>query len=201
MSIINHVRRHFGGKIAAAAMAAALITGAALPASAATTQTATGTGSASASVPITGTINPTTISVTVPNSVAYTINPDSNTFSAPALAVTNNTVVPVTIGVQSLTADSSGTFTDKLPGDEDWGSLNAADSAKYVALGISATDSTGWSSGYNTSTDWAAAHAPATIGSLPSGATGNLALAANFGRAISTTQSPTGSVAFSVSLS
>lgn len=200
MSIINHVRRNLGGKIAAAAMAAALIAGAALPASAAT-QTATGTGSASASVPITGTVNATTISVTVPNSVSYTINPDSNTFTAPALAVTNNTVVPVTVGVQSLTADSSGTFTDKLPTDETWGSLDVSDSAKYIALGIGVTDSTGWSSGYNNTTDWAAAHAPVTIGSLPSGATGTLALSADFGRAISTTQTPTGSVAFSVSLS
>ncbi|MFT9077320.1 hypothetical protein [Ethanoligenens sp.] len=201
MSIINHVRRNLGGKIAAAAMAVALIAGAALPASAATTQTATGTGSASASVPITGTINPTTISVTVPNGVSYSINPDANTFTAPALSVTNNTVVPVTIGVQSLTADSSGTLTDVLPTAENWGSLNAADSSSKIALGISVTDSTGWSSGYNNSTDWAASHAPVTIGSLPSGATGNLALAANYGRAISTTQTPTGSVAFSVSLS
>lgn len=203
MSIINHVRRHFGGKIAATAIIAALAVGATLPASAAepATQTATGTGSVSATIPINGTISPTTISVTVPDSVAYTINPDSNTFSAPSLAVTNNTVVPVTIGVQSLTADSSGTFTDKFPGDEDWGSLNAADSAKYVALGISATDSTGWSSGYNTSTDWAAAHAPATIGSLATGATGSLSLSADFGRAISTTKTPTGAVEFSVSLS
>ncbi|MFT9076336.1 hypothetical protein [Ethanoligenens sp.] len=200
MSIINHVRRNLGGKIAAAAMIAALAAGAALPASAATTQTATGTGSAAASVPITGTINATTISVTVPNSVAYTINPDSNTFSAPALAVTNNTVVPVTIGVQSLTADSSDTFTDKLPTDETWGSLDAADSAKYIALGVGAT-STGWSTGYNSSIDWAAAKSPVTIGSLPSGATGNLALAANFGRAISNTQTPTGAAVFSVSLS
>ncbi|MFT9075977.1 hypothetical protein [Ethanoligenens sp.] len=200
MSIINHFRRHFGGKIAAAAMAAALIAGAALPASAATTQTATGTGSTSASVPITGTINPTTISVTVPNSVAYTINPDSDTFTAPTLAVTNNTVVPVTIGVQSLTADSSGTFTDKLPTDETWDSLGASDSAKYIALGVGAT-STGWSTGYNSSTDWAASHSAVTIGSLASGATGNLALSANFGRAISTTQTPTGAAVFSVSLS
>ncbi|WP_137143914.1 hypothetical protein [Ethanoligenens harbinense] len=181
-------------------MAVALIAGAALPASAATTQTATGTGSASASVPITGTINATTISVTIPNSVAYTINPDANTFTAPALAVTNNTVVPVTVGVQSLTADSSGTFADKLPTDETWSTLDASDSAKYVALGISAT-STGWSTGYNSSTDWAAAHAPVTIGSLPSGATGNLALAANFGRAFTASKAPTGSIVFSVCLS
>lgn len=201
MSIVHHVRRSIGKKVVIAAMATALVAGASIPALAATTQTATGTGSASASVPINGTINATTISVTVPNSVAYSIDPDSNTFTAPSLAVTNNTVVPVNIGVQSLTADSTGTFTDKLPADKNWGSLNASDSAKYIALGVGVTDATGWSTGYNNSTDWAAAHAPVTIGSLPSGTTGNLALSANFGRAISTTQTPTGAAVFSVSLS
>lgn len=88
MSITNHLRRSVGGKIAVAAMTVALLGASSVPAFA---DTATGTGTASASVPINGTINPTTISITVPNSISYSINPDSNTFTAPSLAVTNNT--------------------------------------------------------------------------------------------------------------
>lgn len=200
MSIIHYARWYVGKRVAVAAMAAALAVGASIPALA-DTATATGTGSASASVPITGTINPTTISVTVPNSVSYSINPDSNIFTAPSLSVTNNTVVPVTIGVQSLTADSSGTVTDVLPGDMDWSKLTAANSPNYLALGVGITDATDWASGYNSNTDWAASKTAATFGSLPSGATGNLTLSANFGRAFSASKTPSGSIVFSVSLS
>lgn len=199
MSIIHHVCRSVGKKVAVAAMAAALAVGASISALA-DTATATGSGSASASVPINGTINATTICVTVPNSVSYMINPDTNTFTAPSLSVTNNTVVPVTVGVQSLTADSSGTVADVLPGDMDWSKLTAANSPKYLALGVGVSDPSGWDSGYNTNTDWAASHSSVEIGSLAAGATGNLALSANFGRAFQDTRTPTGAITFSVSL-
>lgn len=199
MSIIQHVCRSVDKKVAVAAMAAALVVGASIPALA-DTATATGTGTAAASVPINGTISPTTISITVPNSVAYNIDPNSNTFTAPSLSITNNTVAPVTVGVQSLTADSSGTVTDVLPGDMDWSKLTAENSPKYLALGVGVSDPTGWDSGYNTNTDWAASNSSVEIGSLAAGATGNLALSANFGRAFQSQFTPTGAIVFSVSL-
>lgn len=198
---INRLRRAIGGKIAAAALAA-IMTGAAgsLLASAATTQTVSGAGSAAATVPINGTISPTTINITVPINASYAIDTTANTFTAPALTVTNNSVAPITVGIQSITADTTGTFTDKLPGDEPWASLSAADSAKYIALGVGITDSAGWTTGYSTTTDWAAAHTAVQMGTLPAGATGSLALAANFGRAFNSTASPIGSIVFSFSL-
>lgn len=200
MSITNHFHWSIGRKIAVAAMVVTLLGASNVPVSAAATQTATGTGIATASVTIDGTINPTIISVTVPDSVAYSIDPNSNTFTAPPLSVANNTVVPVTIGVQSLTADSSGAVADVLPGDIDWSKLTAENSPNYLALGVGITDATGWSSGYNTSTDWAASKKAITFGSLAAGATGTLALSANYGRAFSAPKTPTGSIVFSVSL-
>lgn len=195
----NSVRRKIASAalgICMAALAGALPVSAAAP----TTQTATGTGSVTATVPVNGTVQATTISVTVPINAAYAINPDANTFTAPALVVTNNSVVPINVGVQSLTADTTGSITDKLPSDENWASLNAADSAKYLALGVNITDGSGWDTGYSTSTDWAASKTPVQFGTLAAGSTGSMNLTGQFGRAISKTLNPTGSVVFSFSL-
>lgn len=199
----NAIGSSIGRKIASAALGVCMAAiSCVLPVSAATptTQTVTGTGSVTATVPVSGTVQATTISVTVPINASYAINPDANTFTAPALAVTNNSVVPINVGVQSLTADTSGTITDKLPTDENWAALDAADSARYLALGVGITDGSGWNTGYNTSTDWAAAKTPVQFGTLASGATGNMNLTGQFGRAISKTITPTGSLVFSFSL-
>lgn len=185
-----------------ACLVAAVMALSAVTVSAADTATETGTGQVSATVPVTGTIQPLTISVTHPISAAYAINPDANTFSAPALAITNNTAAPVNVTVQSLASSSGGSiqFTDKLPGDENWSSLSAADSKKYIALGITADNSSGWNSGASTTTDWAAGGTAAAIGSLNTGATGKLNLSADFGKAFDGSYTAAHNVVFSFSL-
>lgn len=201
MSVIHRIRRSLYGKIAAGATAAGLIGALCGGFASAATQTVSGTGTATGTVPISGAINPTTISVTVPINAAYTIDPTANTFTSAPLQVTNNTVVPVNVGIQSLTADTSNTFTDKLPGDENWAGLNAADSAKYLALGVGIADGTGWNTGYSSATDWAAAHtAVSSVGTLNPTKSGNVALTAQFGRAFSAGATPVGSLVFSFSL-
>lgn len=155
-----------------------------VPAFAADT-TDSGTGSVTTTIGITGSIAPLTISVTHPAAETYNIDPNDGTFTAPNVTVTNNTKVPVSVTVQSLTSATGGTiqFSDVLPTAKTWASLNAADTKKYIALGIAIYGTTGWNPGYSTTTDWAAAATPVTFGSLPSGAAGTFAFSANYGSA------------------
>lgn len=171
-------------KIVAVCAAATIAAMAVLPAAAATA-TDTGTGSVTSSVAVNGTISPLTISVTHPVNASYAIDPNAGTFTSPAVAVTNNTKVPVNVTVQSLSSASGGSiqFQDVMPDSKTWSALSNADSKKYIAVGVSAANSTGWAAGYNASTDWAASGTPALIGSLPSGASGSLSLTADYGYA------------------
>ena len=128
------------------------------------------------------------LSITHPLIVAYAIDPNngaSGTFTAPDITVQNNTKVPINVTVNSLAATSGGTltFTDVLPAAKTWATLNAVDSKKYIALGILAKNSTGWNTGYTTTTMNASGGAPTMFGTLPATATGTFTLAANFGLA------------------
>ncbi|MFT8889390.1 MAG: hypothetical protein ABF904_11310 [Ethanoligenens sp.] len=169
----------------AGAVAAAALSLAAIPVFAATTATDTGTGSVTGNVAINGSISPLTISVTHPINAAYAISPDAGTFTAPDIAVTNNTKAAVSVTVQSLTAASGGslTFTDVDPSAKSWSTLSNADSKKYIALGIHAKDSTGWNTGYSTATHWASDKTALPVGSLGPNTTGSLSLTADYGLA------------------
>jgi hypothetical protein len=121
----------------------------------------------------------------------YAIDPNigtSGTFTAPDIAVKNNTKVPINVTVSTLKAAEGGTvtFTDVEPTAKTWGSLNAADSKKYIALGIKAKDSTGWGTGYSTATHYASKATASLIGSLPTNTTGTFTLTANYGLAFDT---------------
>jgi len=74
-------------------------------------------------------------------------------------------------------------FTDVAPDAKNWTNLSTADTKKYIALGVGITDSSGWNTGYSTTTDWAASNAAVQFGSLGSGKTGNMALTAKYGLA------------------
>jgi hypothetical protein len=145
--------------------------------------TDSGTGSITGNVTINGSISALTLSVSHPINVAYAISPDVGMFISPDLDVTNNTKVAVNVTVESLTAAPGGTltFTDVDPTSRSWGTLNLADSKKYIALGIAAKSSSGWNSGYNTTTHWAVNTTPMQIGSLNPNTTGTLALTSDYG--------------------
>ena len=174
-------------KILASILAIALISLCGITALAADT-TDTGTGTVNGTVTINGSVSALTISVTHPLTAAYAIDPNTGangTFTAPDILVKNNTKVPINVTVNSLKATSGGTvtFTDVLPAAKTWASLNAADSKKYIALGIKIKDSTGWNTGYTATTMYAAGEAPTMFGVLPSAATGTFTLNANYGLA------------------
>ena len=147
-----------------------------------------GSGTVNGTVTINGLISSLTISVTHPLTAKYLIDPNygaSGLFVAPDITVQNNTKVPVNVTVNSLTATSGGTlsFTDVMPGEKEWASLNLADSKKYLALGILVKDSTGWADGYATTTMYAASKVPTLFGTLPTGETGTFTMTANYGLA------------------
>ena len=174
-------------KILASMLAITLISVCGVTAFAADT-TNTGTGTVNGTVTVNGSISALTISVTHPLTVAYAIDPNSGvngTFTAPDIAVKNNTKVPINVTVNSLTAASGGTitFTDVLPAAKAWASLTAADSKKFIALGIKIKESTGWSTGYTTTAKYAADATPTMFGTLPSAATGTFTLNVSYGLA------------------
>lgn len=167
-----------------------VLTAAAIAATVCTTALAdsvtdSGTGEVTGTINITGTISPLTISVTHPATETYAIDPNTGTFTAPPIQITNNTKVAVNVSVQSLHSISGGSiqFTDVSPTAENWSNLSSDDAKKYIALGMKINNPDGWLSSYNTSTDWAADNSPITFGSLPSATTGNLALTADYGLA------------------
>lgn len=150
--------------------------------------TTTGDGDVSATVPVEGTIDALTISVTHPASLAYTIDPnadEANDFIAPDIAITNNTKVPVNVTVQSLASSTGGTlqFTDVAPEAQDWANLNLADSKTYLALGIKVKDAVGWTAGYDENTRYAVEADPTMFGSLPANVTGTMVMEASHGLA------------------
>lgn len=150
--------------------------------------TATGEGDVSATVPVEGTIEALTISVTHPATLAYTIDPNTGIdgdFIAPDIPITNNTKVPVNITVQSLASSAGGTlqFTDVANDAKDWANLNLADSKTYIALGIKIKDNVGWNAEYNPYFHYAVKADSTLFGSLPANVTGTMTLEANFGLA------------------
>lgn len=185
---MNKVRNKLLRVAAVIAMASVVSSIAAISATAAD-PTYSGTTPLDETVSVMGNITPTNISVTCPVSTSYSIDSNAGTFTAPDIAVTNNGASPISVTINSLTATENGSiqFTDVLPtglpGGKTWSTLSAADSKKYIALGIHIENGAGWNSGYNTATDYAASGTPITFGTLSSAATGNMKLIANFGHA------------------
>lgn len=141
-----------------------------------------GASSQTDTIGVNGTISASGISVTHPTSIAYTIDSSGN-FTSPDFSITNNSSGPVSVTVESLQSASGGTlqFTDVAPTAEDWGNLDLAGSKTYIALGIGADTSTGWSSGVNSGTFWAVDTTPMAVGSIASGGSASLALTAHNG--------------------
>jgi hypothetical protein len=145
-----------------------------------------GDGSIEATVPMNGMINATTISVTHPASVEYVIDPNlgyaGGAFIAPDIAITNNSVVPVNVTIQRLTAEGGDIiFTDVAPDAKDWANLNSTESKTFIALGVKIADSAGWKSGCDTGDHYAIDISNTHYGTLAMGATGHMSMIAKHG--------------------
>ncbi len=109
--------------------------------------TITGTGDVNSVVPIIGSINALTISVTHPASISYTIDPNKpDGFYSTDIQIQNNSKVPVRITVESFNASSEADIQliDVLPDSMDWDSLSLEDSKSYIALGLQYINQEEW---------------------------------------------------------
>lgn len=142
-----------------------------------------GSTSQTDTVGVSGTISASGISVTHPTSINYTIDANGN-FVSPDFPITNNSAGPVKVTVESLKSIAGGSlqFTDVDPLSENWSNLDLADSLKYIALGIGADTSTGWTSGESTNTFWSVNTTPLAIGDIASAGSASLKLTAYNGK-------------------
>lgn len=130
------------------------------------------------------------ISVTCPTSVSYTINPDSGSFTAPEIPITNNSNIPLNVYIQSFKAVAGGVivFNDVLPNKyANWNQLTAAQTQSDIALALavdSGTSPTAWAEIDLTQPVYSAQiTSPVLAGVLNANSTGYLALSAKYGRA------------------
>ena len=92
---------------------------------------------------VNGTIKASTFDVSVSANATYTIDPnnaDGTYFTASEIGILNNSVMPISLDIKSITASSN--MTDVLNTDvgdgnkEDWYKLGASDSKSKIALAL-----------------------------------------------------------------
>jgi hypothetical protein len=154
--------------------------------------TVTDTAGNAATVPVIVSNITQMVSVTHPVSAAFAINPNASpVFTAANIPLTNNSLIPVKVSVQSLAEIAGGTISlkDVVPTKySDWSKLTALQTQSDIALGIKVTEtSTGpntWSEIDTTGPLYAANLTAGTqMGVLNAGGAGNLSLSALCGLA------------------
>jgi len=146
----------------------------------------------SATIPVTVSNITQMISVTHPVSTTYSINPNlTPVFTAPKIPITNNSLIPIKVSIQSLAEILGGTISlNDVPPTKysDWTKLTSAQTKSDIALGVNVTET---ATGSNT---WSEIDVPnplyavnitgkSQMGVLNAGGTGNLTLSALCGLA------------------
>jgi hypothetical protein len=146
----------------------------------------------SATVPVTVSNITQMVSVTHPISAAFAIDPNSSPdFTTASIPLTNNSLIPVKVSVQSLAEIAGGTISlkDVSPTKySDWSKLTAAQTQSDIALGISVAETSAgpgtWSEIDTSGPLYAANMTGSTqMGVLNAGGAGNLSLSALCGLA------------------
>jgi hypothetical protein len=146
----------------------------------------------SATVPVTVSNITQMVSVTHPVSAAFSINPNASpVFTTANIPLTNNSLIPVKVSVQSLAEIAGGTISlkDVIPTKySDWSKLTAFQTQSDIALGIKVTETSTspntWSEIDTTDPLYAANLTASTqMGVLNAGGVGNLSLSALCGLA------------------
>jgi alpha-tubulin suppressor-like RCC1 family protein len=109
--------------------------------------TTKGTGDVDGVIPIVGTINALTLSVTHPANISYSIDPNvADGFYCPNINIQNNSKVPVKVHIESFRASAENglVFQDVHPDDYDWDKLNKQESKSLIALGLQYLDGNEW---------------------------------------------------------
>ena len=167
--------------------------------------TVTGTGNVNSVVPIVGSINALTISITHPVNISYSIDPNSEDgFICSDINIQNNSKVPVKIQILSfaIANDSDLAFQDVLPDGIEWSNLSLEDSKRYIALGLMYVDESQWMTPQSDLLDplYAVEINNSYIGALAKGAIGTLRLYGKHGLAFDGNYSARHELVFLVSL-
>jgi len=167
--------------------------------------TAIGTGDVNSVIPIVGSINALTISITHPVNISYSIDPNSEDgFLCSDINIQNNSKVPVKIQIISfeVASDSDLPFQDVLPDTVEWKKLGIQDSKRYIALGLIYVDESQWiiSQPALLNPLYAVEIDNTYIGALAKGAVGTLRLCGKHGLAFDGNYSARHELIFVVSL-
>ena len=152
-----------------------------------------GPGTVRSDVTINGTIGPIIISVMHPLTADYAIDPnvgDQGTFISPDIDIENMSKVPVEVTVGSLKAMTGGDimFTDVPPTYfPNWSDISLEDSETYIALGIQASDASGWVDYDPDVVHYAYQDDETQMGAIQGNSTVTLTLTADFGLAFDST--------------
>jgi len=167
--------------------------------------TVKGTGNVNSVVPIVGSINALTISISHPVNISYTIDPNSEDgFICSDINIQNNSKVPVKINIISFKVanESDLAFEDVLPDSIEWSSLSLEDSKRFISLGLMYVDESQWliSQPELISPLYAVEINNTYIGAIAMGATGTLRLCGKHGLAFDGNYSARHELVFIVSL-
>lgn len=110
---------------------------------------------------VNGSIAATILNVSVPTSVAFSVDPNSKTASYVAgnSVIQNNTNAPIKVLInpgmnfrQDIT--SSWKPTDRMPADKNWAELGKTESENNLAIGVRVADASRWRKVTRSSTLW-----------------------------------------------
>lgn len=191
-----------------ALIAAGMIMASSAPALAAETTTVGGDTPAesytSTGTSLNGTITPIIISAVVPTQVAFNINPNKpenfsagidteKAFTSPAFSIQNTCRAPLTLSVNSITAQAGNpaVVPENTFEDAKWKDLNKAETLSNIAFGFTTSagwqkyrDQTGAIATTATSTDeWYTTTAPLVLGDIAGLSNAEASLKAKYGMA------------------
>lgn len=115
-----------------------------------------------ASTVVNGNVAASVLSVSVPSSLAFTVDPNDldTTYVSSEANIINNTNAPIEVWVAAgnsnfkQSTSSSWKPVDYLPGELDWSNLGKTQSESSLALGIKINDPTEWRKVILTDTLW-----------------------------------------------
>lgn len=140
---------------------------------------------------VTGTVQATVVSFTVPADTGFQLNPNGKTpaemFVSSEFEIVNESAAPIRIDVSAFSRSGGHEFTDVAPTthtDEEWESLSRTASESKIALALTVADAEDWASLTQTTPLYVVdVTSTKTIGVLNPGAEGTFKFTAKHGRA------------------
>lgn len=149
-----------------------------------------------ANTSVMGSITATVLSVSVPASMVFSVDPNNkeDTYSASVANIRNDTNAPIKVSIGAgdnflQSSNSSWKPADYLPGEKDWNALGVADTENSLALGVVIKDIDKWRKVMRSTALWVVEQQslsePAVFGEIEANSTAPVTLEINHGNAFS----------------